>query len=143
MTPRFCDSEILAFFLSSTIIYEPILIFFKYMKANIGKTQIFHKMKYDLKGLHSRSQKMTFYLKIHVCYWLIEAMNAAKHYERTKTTFDLHKDNIWLEQRWHLTCTKKTFDLYKNNIWLVQRRHLTCTKTTFDLYKGDIGLAYV
>ena len=32
--------------------------------ANIEKTQIFHKIKYDLKG-HSRSHKMTFLFKIH------------------------------------------------------------------------------
>ena len=38
-----------SFFLSSTFVYEPILIKIS-MKANIVKTHIFHKMKYDLKG---------------------------------------------------------------------------------------------
>ena len=32
------------------------------MNVNIEKTQIFHQMKYDLKG-HSRSHKMTFLFK--------------------------------------------------------------------------------
>ena len=60
------------------------------MNANIVKTQMFHEMKYDLKG-YSRSQKMTFYLKIHFLYWLIEETNAAEHNKRTKTTFYLFK----------------------------------------------------
>ena len=34
------------------------------MNANIVKTPIFHKIKYDLKG-HSRSQTMTFLFQIH------------------------------------------------------------------------------
>ena len=34
------------------------------MNANIEKTQIIHKIKYDLKG-HSRSHKITFLFKIH------------------------------------------------------------------------------
>ena len=44
----------------------------------------------------SRSQTMTFHLKIHfffcLCYWLIEETYVAEHYERTK--FDLYKDDI-------------------------------------------------
>ena len=59
--------------------------------------QIFHKIKYDLRG-HSRSQIMTFWSKIRfffcLCYWLIEETNASEHYERTK--FDLYKDDICL-----------------------------------------------
>ena len=61
MTLGFTDYRILAFFLSSTFIYEPILFKIS-MNANIVKTQFFHKIKYDLKG-HSRSQTMMFYLK--------------------------------------------------------------------------------
>ena len=38
-----------SFFLSSTFIYELILIK-KIMNANIMKTHIFYKMKYDLQG---------------------------------------------------------------------------------------------
>ena len=33
------------------------------------------------------------YLKIYFWYWLIEETNAAEHDERTKTTFDLYKDD--------------------------------------------------
>ena len=38
-----------SFFLSSTFVYEPILLNIS-MNANIVKTQIFNKIKYDLKG---------------------------------------------------------------------------------------------
>ena len=38
-----------SFFLSSAFVYEPILLKIS-MNANIVKTQIFHKIKYDLKG---------------------------------------------------------------------------------------------
>ena len=40
------------------------------MNANIIKMQIFHKMKYDLKG-HPRSYKTTFMLKsfFHIRLW--------------------------------------------------------------------------
>ena len=38
-----------SFYLSSTFIYEPILIKL-YMNANIMNMQIFHFCKYDLKG---------------------------------------------------------------------------------------------
>ena len=72
-----------------TFVYEPILLKIS-MNANIVTTQIFHKIKYDLKG-HSRSQTMTYLFKNNfffcLCYWLIEETNAAEHYERTK--FDL------------------------------------------------------
>ena len=34
----------------STFIYDPIFIKKKYMNANIKSTQIFHLIKYDLKG---------------------------------------------------------------------------------------------
>ena len=44
--------------LFNTFIYESILIKI-YMKANILNTQIFHIIKYDLKG-HRRSQYVTF-----------------------------------------------------------------------------------
>ena len=64
------------------------------MNANIMKMQIFHKIKYDLRG-HSRSQIMTFLIKnlIFLLFMLlIEETNAAEYYERTK--FDLYKDDI-------------------------------------------------
>ena len=75
------------------------------MNANIVKTQIFKKMKYDLKG-SSRSEKTTFYPKIHFffCFFfffLIEEKNAAENYERA---------------RQHLPCTLTTFVLYKDDI---------------------------
>ena len=44
--PKFRDLKKI---LTSTFIYEPILIQI-YMNANIMKTQIFHFIKYDLKG---------------------------------------------------------------------------------------------
>ena len=53
MTPGLRD---FSFFLSSIFVYEPILIKIS-MNANIMKTQIFHKIKYDLK-CHSRSQEV-------------------------------------------------------------------------------------
>ena len=43
------DSGSQRFFLSSLIVYEPILIRI-YMNAKIMKMQILHKIKYDLKG---------------------------------------------------------------------------------------------
>ena len=43
-----------SFFLSITFVYELFLI--KITKANIEKTQLFHKMKYDLK-VQARSHK--------------------------------------------------------------------------------------
>ena len=54
MTPGFLDSVIpwlrdFSFFLSNTFIYEPILLKLS-MNANIVKMQIFHKIKYDLRG---------------------------------------------------------------------------------------------
>ena len=60
---------------------------------------------------------------------MIEDINAAINYERTKTTFDLYKDVIWI--------VKATFDLYKDDIWLLQRQHLILKKTTYDFYKDD------
>ena len=66
------------------------------MNANIVKMQIFHKIKYDLRG-HSRSQIMTFLIKNSpplLFMLLIEETNATEHYERTK--FDLYKDDICL-----------------------------------------------
>ena len=56
------------------------------MNANIVKTQIFHKIKFELKG-HSRSQTMTFLFKV-------TFSSAAEHYERTK--FNSYKDDICL-----------------------------------------------
>ena len=41
-------------------------------------------------------KRLPFYLKVHFCYWLIEVTNAAEYYERTKSTFDLYKDDIGL-----------------------------------------------
>ena len=38
-----------SFYLSSTFMYEPILIKI-YVNTNIIKTQFFHKMKYGLRG---------------------------------------------------------------------------------------------
>ena len=87
--PGFSDSAIpeISFFLSSTFVYEPILSKVS-MNANIVKTQIFHKIKW---------QTMTFLFKINfffcLCYWLIEGTNDAEHYERAK--FDLYKDDIF------------------------------------------------
>jgi hypothetical protein len=85
-----------SFFLSSTFVYEPILLKIS-MNANIVKTEIFHRIKYDLKG-HSRSQTMTFLFKnnfiFSLFYSLIKETNAAEHYERTK--FDLYKDDLCL-----------------------------------------------
>ena len=54
MTPGLRDSGTtglrdFSFFLHSIFIYEPILIKIS-MNANIMKTQIFYKIKYDLKG---------------------------------------------------------------------------------------------
>ena len=66
------------------------------MNANIVKMQIFHKIKYDLRG-HSMSQMMTFLIKnspFLLFMLLIEKTNAAEHYERTK--FYLYKDDICL-----------------------------------------------
>ena len=57
-TPWFRD---FSFILSSTFVYEPIMLKIS-MNANIVKTQIFYKFKYDLKG-HSRLQTMTFLFK--------------------------------------------------------------------------------
>ena len=63
----------------------------------LWRCDFFYKIKYDLRG-HSRSQEMTFLIKISpfvcLCYWLIEETNGAEHYERTK--FDLYKDNTCL-----------------------------------------------
>ena len=41
-----------------------------YKNVNIVKTQIFHKVKYDLKG-HPKSQMTTFMPKyfLHICLW--------------------------------------------------------------------------
>ena len=58
LTKKNCDSGILAFF-SSTFVYKQILLKIS-MKANIVKTQIFHEIKYDLKG-HSRSQQPFYF----------------------------------------------------------------------------------
>ena len=59
------------FFLSSTYVYKPILINIS-MNANIIKTHILHKMKYDLKGIkgHKRSFKnfkIIFFSVIYFC----------------------------------------------------------------------------
>ena len=53
------------------------------MNANIVKMQIFHKIKYDLRG-HSRSQIMTLLIKNST---FLEETNDAEYYDRTK--FDL------------------------------------------------------
>ena len=50
--------------LPSTFIYEPILIKKKSMNANIKKTQIFNKMKYDLR-VYKRSQKVILKFQNH------------------------------------------------------------------------------
>ena len=67
------------------------------MNANIVKMQIFHKIKYDIRG-HSRSQIMTLLIKnspFLLFMLLIDLKkNAAEHYERTK--FDLYKNDICL-----------------------------------------------
>ena len=59
--PWFRDYCNFSFFLSNTFVYEPILLKLS-INVNIVKMQIFHKIKYDLRG-HSRSQKMTFLIK--------------------------------------------------------------------------------
>ena len=67
------------------------------MNANILKMQIFHKINYDLRAGHSRSQIMTFLIKnspFLLFMLLIEKTNATLHNERTK--FDLYKDDICL-----------------------------------------------
>ena len=68
------------------------------MNANIVKMQIFHKIKYDLRG-HSRSQRMIFLIENtpFLLFMLLidwKKTNAAEHYERTM--FDLYKDDICL-----------------------------------------------
>ena len=72
-----------SFFLSSTFVYEPILLKISKKSSMTSKVNKGHK-------------QWPFYLKIHIffylCYWLIEETNAAEHYERTK--FDLYKDKI-------------------------------------------------
>ena len=61
------------------------------MNANIVKTQLFYKIKYDLKG-HSRSQTTTLLFKnslFLLCYWLIEKqmpLNIMKEQSLTYTT---------------------------------------------------------
>ena len=40
------------------------------MKANIEKRQIFHKMKYDLKG-HKNSQKLNVFFKGYNYFWVV------------------------------------------------------------------------
>ena len=106
-TLGFCNYRILAFFLSSTFIYEAILKKKKSLNDTIEKTHIFHKMKYDIKG-QLRSHNMTFlfkywlfltYILVCLCYWLIEATNAV---------------NIMKEQRQNFTCIKTTLGYY---IW--------------------------
>ena len=58
-TGKLGNAGILAFFLSSTFIYKPIMIKIA-INANIKMTHIFYQMKYDLKGL-IRSNK-AFYV---------------------------------------------------------------------------------
>ena len=63
MTLGFRYSVILTFFFLAHLFMDLLLILLKIsMNANIVKIQIFHKIRYDLKG-HSRSQKMTFLFK--------------------------------------------------------------------------------
>ena len=59
-----------SFYLSSTFIYELILIKI-YMNANIMNTQIFHVNKFDLNG-HWRSQKVTFMIILTFTYALMD-----------------------------------------------------------------------
>jgi hypothetical protein len=68
------------------------------MNANIVKMQIFHKIKYDLRG-HSRSQIMTFLIK--------------------KSPFLL----FMLLIDWKNKCC---WTLWKNKVWHIQIRHLPC-----------------
>ena len=77
-------------------VYEPFLLKLS-LNANIVKMQIFHKIKYDLRG-HSRSQIMTFLIK--------------------KSPFLLFM--LLLEKN------KCRWTLWKNKVWLLQRRHLPC-----------------
>ena len=56
------------------------------MNANLVKTQLFYKIKYDLKG-HSRLKTTTLLFKnslFLLFVLLIEETNAAEHYERIK-----------------------------------------------------------
>ena len=68
------------------------------MNDNIVKMQIFHKIKYYLRG-HSRSQIMTFLIK------------------------NLHFLLFMLLIDWRKKCR---WTLWKNKVWLIQRRHLPC-----------------
>ena len=71
------------------VFYEPILFKIS-VNANIVKTQVFYKMKYDLKG-HSRSQRRPFYLKIHFFFnifsfvHVIDSFYKIIFYEQQKT----------------------------------------------------------
>ena len=76
LTNKLRDSRIpwfrdFSFFLSGPFVYDSILLNIS-MNANIVKKQIFHKIKYDLKG-HSRTQTTNFlFKKFCLYYWLIE-----------------------------------------------------------------------
>ena len=62
-TSRLRDSLTTGFqpFFSSTLVYELI-----FMNVNIGKTQIFHKMKYHLKG-HLGYTKVVHWYNLSLC----------------------------------------------------------------------------
>jgi hypothetical protein len=95
-----------SFFLSNTFVYDPIL-FKLSMNANIVKMQIFHKIKYDLRG-HSRSQILTFLIK-NLLFLLVMLLIDW----RNKCCWTLWKNKVWLIQRWHLPC----FDLNLHSYW--------------------------
>ena len=66
MIPGFRDSLIpclqdISFFHYNTFVNDPNLLKLS-INANILKMQVFHKIKYDLRG-HSRSQKLTFIIQ--------------------------------------------------------------------------------
>jgi hypothetical protein len=60
-TGKLGNAGILAFFLSSTFIYKPIMIKIA-INANIKMTHIFYQMKYDLKGLIRSNKAFYVYL---------------------------------------------------------------------------------
>ena len=66
------------------------------MNANIMKMQIFHKIKYDLRG-HSWSQIMTFMIKNSPFLLFMLLIDW-----RNKCRWRLWKNKVWLIQRQHM-----------------------------------------
>ena len=124
-TLKLWDPGILAFFVSNTFIYKPILI--KVSVTNIIKTQIFHKMKYDLKGqirpLLCQNHSKTYDLK---CNFYVSKEICAFFYLKTSwpnytTLIYVFMDNFFLEMTLcgGFSQQKKTFSRAEgnNSIW--------------------------